>query len=156
MSQSTLHPTVHASSVLVGAGAVLIRGEPGAGKSRLALELILAGQSGRLPFVRLIADDRTRLQVAHGRLLAHAPEAIAGLLEVRGLGLRQVPHEAMGVVSLVVDLVPAAERLPLAGQRLAEIEGLVLPRLAVAAGQDALLAVAALLGTGEAVSGGRA
>ncbi|MGB6965971.1 MAG: serine kinase, partial [Xanthobacteraceae bacterium] len=67
--------TVHASAVLVGARAVLIRGPSGAGKSRLALDLIEAGQSGRLLFTRLLGDDRVHLQNAGGRLLARPAEA---------------------------------------------------------------------------------
>ena len=62
-------PTVHASAVLAGARAVLIRGAPGAGKSRLALALIQAAQTGLLPFARLVGDDRVHLEAHHGRLL---------------------------------------------------------------------------------------
>jgi HPr kinase/phosphorylase len=51
-------PTIHASVVLTGARAVLIRGPAGAGKSRLALNLIHAAASGSLRFARLVADDR--------------------------------------------------------------------------------------------------
>ena len=41
------NPSVHASAVLVGNRAVLIRGPSGAGKSRLAFDLILAGRETR-------------------------------------------------------------------------------------------------------------
>ena len=64
--------TVHASAVLVGARAVLIRGPSGSGKSRLALELIEAGHAGRLRFARLVADDRVHLEAAGGQI-AGAP-----------------------------------------------------------------------------------
>ena len=79
-------PTVHASAVLIGARAVLIRGPSAAGKSRLALCLLLAAQSGLLPFARLVGDDRLHLEVHHERLLVRPPAALAGLIEVRGLG----------------------------------------------------------------------
>lgn len=152
MSLSTIPaPSIHASTVLVGAGAVLIRGPAGAGKSRLALELLLAGRCGRLPFARLVADDRTHVEAVNGRLLARPPAAIAGMLEVRGQGLRRVDYEPVAVVALVVDLVLETERLPLPGARTTAIEGIDLPRLAVAAGQDALLAVEAALDTVDAV-----
>ena len=130
-------PTIHACAILVGAGALLIRGPAGAGKSRLALELIQAGASGRLAFVRLIADDRVHVAAAHGRLIAQAPANLAGLLEIRGIGIRRVPCEPMAVVRLVVDLVTAAERMPQAAATEAEIDGVRLPRLAVAPGADA-------------------
>jgi len=86
---------------------VLLRGPSGAGKSDLALRLIERGWS-------LIADDQCELSASDGRLVAQAPEAIAGKLEVRGLGIVEVPHKTRAVVGLLVDLVSAAEveRLP--------------------------------------------
>src|SRR5690606_10303186 len=63
-------PSIHASCVLIGAKAVLIRGESGAGKSVLALQLMTAVQRGGLAFARLVADDRVLLEATHGRLLA--------------------------------------------------------------------------------------
>ena len=138
-------PTIHACAVLVGAGALLIRGPAGASKSRLALELIQAGASGRLAFVRLIADDRVHVAAAHGRLIAQAPANLAGLLEIRGIGIRRVPCEPMAVVRLVVDLATAAERMPQAAATEAEIDGVRLPRLAVAPGADAFSLVLAAL-----------
>ena len=136
---------MHASAVLVGARAVLIRGPSGAGKSRLALELIQAARTGSLPFAKLVGDDRVHLQAAGGRLLVRPAEALAGLIEVRGIGILRVPHEPCAVVGLVVDLGGDAERLPEAGRRQAELDGVKIPRLAVAAGEAALSAVLALL-----------
>jgi len=131
--------TVHASAVLVGARAVLIRGPSASGKSRLALDLIETGRAGALPFTRLVADDRAYLEPAGGRLLARPAKALAGLIEVRGVGLLRMVHEPSAVVGLVVDLAAAdASRLPDAAQRTAEIEGILLPRLAVASGEPAL------------------
>ncbi len=96
--------TVHASAVLVGARAVLIRGPSASGKSRLALELLEAARTGVLRFARLVADDRVHLEAVGGRLLARPPEALAGLIEVRGVGLLRVAHEPRAVIGLVVDL----------------------------------------------------
>jgi HPr kinase/phosphorylase len=136
--------TVHASAVLVGARAVLIRGPSGSGKSRLALDLIEAARAGSVPFARLVADDRVHLETANGRLLAHPAAALAGLIEVRGVGLKRVAHEPRAVVGLVVDLaVTEAPRLPDAAERATEIGGIKLPRLAVASGAAALPAVLA-------------
>ena len=65
--------------------------------------------------------------------------SLAGLIEVRGLGIRQVPYEPVAVVGLVVDLDAAdAARMPEAASQTCEIERITLPRLPVAAGQDAL------------------
>jgi HPr kinase/phosphorylase len=137
--------TIHASAVLVGARAVLIRGPSGAGKSRLALELIEAPRTGSLLFARLVGDDRVHLQAANGRVLVRPAEALAGLIEVRGLGVMRLPYEPQAVVGLVVDLGVEAARLPEAVNRQTELEGVRLPRLAVAAPNAALPAVLALL-----------
>jgi HPr kinase/phosphorylase len=132
--------TVHASAVLVGPHAVLVRGPAGSGKSRLVLSLIEAARGGRLPFARLVADDRVLLASSHGRLLARAPQGIAGLIEVRGLGIRRLDHEPVAVVGRVVDLAAAeAPRLPEAADQAVDIAGIKLPRIAVPPGVDPLL-----------------
>jgi len=140
--------TIHASAVLVGSRAVLIRGAAGAGKSRLALALIAAGESGALPFGRLVGDDRVHVEAAHGRLLVRPADTLAGLIEVRGLGIRRLPHEPVAVVCLVVDLgVAGAERLPGGESASTEVSGVVLPRLGVAPGFDPIPMVIAALRT---------
>ena len=145
-------PTIHASAVLVGARAVLIQGPSGSGKSQLALALLEAARNRTLPFARLVADDRADIEAVHGRLLVRPAPTLAGLIEVRGLGIRRLPHEPLAVVGLLADLgQPDAERLPDPAQREAKIEGITLPRLAVAAGSDALpLVLAYLQSTGGA------
>ena len=136
--------TIHASAVLVGARAVLIRGPSAAGKSRLAWELIEAGRSGAVRFARLVGDDRVHLQAAGGRLLARPADALAGLIELRGVGILRRDHEASAVVGLVVDLAAAdAERLPERGEII--IEGVAIPRLAVAPAVAALPLVLAVV-----------
>ena len=141
-------PTIHASAVLVGARAVLIRGPSGSGKSRLASALLQAAEQGALPFARLVADDRAHVEAAHGRLLVRPAPALAGLIEVHGIGIRRVPHEPLAVAGLLVELGPAdTARLPDKASQHAEIEGLTLPRLAVAAGVDPLPLVLAYLQT---------
>ncbi len=145
-------PTLHASTVLVDSGAVLIRGPSGSGKSRLVLALIEAAKAGRLRFARLVSDDRTQLVPAHGRLLASPPAPLAGLLEVRGLGLRRMEFEPHAVVCLVVDLAAEdGDRLPDAASRTIELHGIRLPRLPVTAGEDPLPLVLSALTTTDAV-----
>jgi HPr kinase/phosphorylase len=148
---ATRSTTEHASAVLVGARAVLIRGPSSSGKSRLALELIEAARTGSLLFARLVADDRVYLEVAGGRLLARPAEALAGLIEVRGVGVLRMAHEACAVIGLVVDLAAAdASRLPDADLRKTEIGGILLPRLPVAVDAAALPGVLALLNSAQA------
>jgi len=120
--------TAHANAVLVGAAGVLIRGAPGSGKTTLTRRLVAA--AGDAGFAAWVSDDRVALAVAHGRLVASAPPAIAGLAEMRGRGIVAVRHEAAAVIRLVVDLVApgAAERMPQPAALTTEILGVVLPR----------------------------
>jgi HPr kinase/phosphorylase len=125
-------PTIHASAVLVGAKAALIRGPSGSGKSRLAWNLVTAATEGLLPFARLVADDRTHLECHSGRLLARPAPALEGMVEIHGLGIRRIEFEPVAVVGLVVDLAAAdAARNPSADS--VTIAGITLPRLGVAA-----------------------
>ena len=67
--------SVHASAILTGARAVLIRGPSGSGKSLLAFKILQAADAGLLPFARLVADDRAHVQACNGRLLVRPAEA---------------------------------------------------------------------------------
>jgi HPr kinase/phosphorylase len=138
--------SIHASAVLIGAKAALIRGPAGSGKSRLAFELIQATAQGALPFARLVGDDRVHIEASAGRLLVRPAAALAGLIEIRGLGIRRLAFEPVAVVGLVVDLAaPDAERHPSPAALRIAIEGIELPRLAVAADLAPLPLVLAFL-----------
>jgi HPr kinase/phosphorylase len=141
--------TIHASAVLIGAKAVLIRGPSGAGKSSLAWALIEAGRpGGPLTFARLVGDDRVVIEAKAGRLLVRPAPTLAGLIEIRGVGIRMTTYEKAAAVGLVVDLAASdAARLPAHEVENTMISGVSLPRLAVAAGGNALAMVLAWLGT---------
>ncbi len=127
-----MKPTVHASAVLVGDRAVLIRGPSGSGKSRLAFDLILAGRSGQLPTAVLVGDDRVHLDTSGGNLIVRPAPELAGLIEIRGLGIRRIEHVGEAVVGLVVDLAADdGERLPAAEALTIQIDGVELPRIPV-------------------------
>jgi HPr kinase/phosphorylase len=126
-------PSIHASAVRVGEQAVLIRGPSGAGKSRLAFELILAGRSGQLPPTILVGDDRVHLDTRDGEVWVRPVESLAGLIEIRGLGIRRCGFIAGARVGLVVDLMAEdAERLPSVGALRTRVNGVMIPRIPVA------------------------
>jgi serine kinase of HPr protein (carbohydrate metabolism regulator) len=140
--------SIHASAVLAGDRAVLIRGPSGSGKSRLTFDLILAGRAGQLPAATLIGDDRVRLTVRDGKLIVRCVDELAGKIEIRGLGIRTLGFAAEGAVGLVVDLDAAdAERLPPPETLKTTVSGLELPRIPVAAGHAPLPLVLAFLTT---------
>ncbi|MEM1046914.1 MAG: serine/threonine protein kinase [Pseudomonadota bacterium] len=127
--------TVHATALVYGSNGLLLCGPSGAGKSLLFRDLLAhATASGQ--FAALIGDDRVRLDVADGRLIARPVAPIAGLAEMRGLG--PVPFTALdaSVIRLVVDFVPHAEleRLPEETELSTEIMGLSIRRQPVPSG----------------------
>jgi HPr kinase/phosphorylase len=138
--------TVHASAVLVGDRAVLIRGPSGSGKSRLAFDLILVGRTGQVPASTLVGDDRIFLKATEGQLVVRPARELAGLIEIRGLGIRRCDFAEQAVVGLVVDLSAAdAERMPASDALFAKLNGVIIPRIPVnSAFQPLPLVVAAL------------
>ncbi len=97
--------TLHASCVAVDGRAVLIEGLSGSGKSDLALRLIDRGAV-------LVSDDYTIVRRIAGKLAACAPPNIAGLIEVRGVGLVPMPFQNDIPVALIVTISSAVVRLP--------------------------------------------
>ncbi|NCP11865.1 MAG: aldolase [Sphingomonadales bacterium] len=118
--------TIHASCVAIEGWGVLILGSSGAGKSDLALRLIDRGAV-------LVADDRCRLLPAapdgsDARPVATAPETLAGLIEVRSIGIVTQPHVTAAPIGLAVVLDEDPPRMPDADDSI-EIAGTRLPRL---------------------------
>ena len=112
---------IHGTCVALDEAAVLLRGPSGSGKSDLALRLLDNG-------ARLVADDQTFVKMQNGRLVATAPETIAGKMEVRGVGILSVESENSGILELVVNLeADPPERLP--DPETTEILGIALPLL---------------------------
>jgi HPr kinase/phosphorylase len=141
-------PSVHASAVLIGHRAVLIRGPSGSGKSRLALELIMAGRAGMVEPAILVGDDRVHLATLGNEIVVSAVRNLAGLMEVRGLGIRRCDFVERATVGLVVDLAAAdAERLPAPESLFTSISGVKIPRIPVAADYSPLPLVVAALTT---------
>ena len=110
----------HATCVDIDGAGVLLRGPSGSGKSDLALRLIETG-------ARLVADDRADLRVEGEQVIATAPDAIRGRMEVRGVGIMEVETLPKTALKLVVDLVAPdkVERLP--DPKSADLLGVKLP-----------------------------
>jgi serine kinase of HPr protein (carbohydrate metabolism regulator) len=123
---------------------VLIEGASASGKSDLALRCLTLG-------FRLVADDRTRLWVCDGRLFGASPPAIAGLIELRGLGVLPEAARPFAQVRLVVRCLEAAdalERYPDPDSR--TLIGITLPKVSVrsleASAPEKVLRALSLLG----------
>jgi serine kinase of HPr protein (carbohydrate metabolism regulator) len=120
---------VHASAVLVGEAGILVRGDPGTGKSTLVRRLVEAARAKGL-FAQLLADDRVLLMAEHGRLVARPHPAIAGQLEVRGFGIVPMAHAPAAVVRLIVDCGrPPLDRLPAPDQLYSNLAGVSVRRI---------------------------
>lgn len=124
---------IHGTCLAIGEEGVLLLGQPGAGKSDLALRLIDGsgtGLTGALRGAALIADDQVAVRRSEdGKLIASAPAALAGKLEIRGLGIAELPHVPSVPLKLAVRLTPAAEieRLPDLAKARMDILGIGVP-----------------------------
>jgi len=117
-----------ATCVAIGGRGVLIEGPPGSGKSSLALMLIDRGAT-------LVGDDGVLLEPRDGRLWALPPPRIAGLLEIRNVGLVTLPA-APAPVALLLQLDPEAPRAIETAER-AERGGITLPLISLWPGSPA-------------------
>lgn len=121
-----LTETVHATCVVVNGVGVLLHGRSGSGKSDLALRLIDRGAV-------LVSDDYTHLRDDGGRLVATAPATIAGMIEVRGLGIVAMEHRETSPVELCVLLDEPVERMPPETFGRRSFAGIMIPAIALAA-----------------------
>lgn len=85
--------SLHAVLVEIYSAGVLILGESGIGKSEVTLELIKKGHN-------LVSDDRVNISYVRGKLYGEAPELLAGMMEVRGVGIVDVTR-MFGINALV-------------------------------------------------------
>lgn len=110
---------VHGTVIAVGTTGILLTGPSGAGKTSMALRLVAgARRSGH--FAAFVSDDQVLVEPAGERLVATAPAAIKGMVELRGSGIGTV--EALDSVLLDFALMPvtvdAHNRIPEENQRL--------------------------------------
>ena len=118
---------LHATCVAIGDCGVLMRGPSGSGKSDLALRLI-----DQYADAVLVSDDQVDVTALDGALYAAAPAAIAGRMEVRGVGIVTVDYRPRVRLGLVVDLQEDTHIPRLPEPECAEIMGICLPLLRLA------------------------
>lgn len=94
---------LHGSAVSVGGCGLLILGPSGAGKSSLAIEMLALG-------AQLVSDDRVWLRASQNGLLLQAPDAVAGRIEARGLGLISCAHRSEASLKFCIDLSQYSDR----------------------------------------------
>lgn len=119
---------IHANCISIANQGVIIIGPSNSGKSDITLRLIMSELG------KLVSDDRVDINVSHetSQVIASPPIALAGLLEVRGVGIIEVPHLSQIPVRLVVELVSNPEdleRMPL--PEFYDLEGIRLPKIRV-------------------------
>jgi serine kinase of HPr protein (carbohydrate metabolism regulator) len=123
---------LHGTCVALGENAAILTGPSGSGKSDLALRFILETPAELHP--ALVSDDQTCVEERGGTLMASAPPAIAGKMEVRGLGILDIPCRAEARLRLIVRLaehddIPRLPPSPLPDQKVC---GVRLPVLTLA------------------------
>ncbi len=102
-----MQTNIHASCVSLQRKGVLLLGDSKAGKSDMILRLIELCQA------KLVADDRVDISLQNNQIKASCPQNLAGLLEVRGVGIVKYPYQKQTTIKLVVQLTAEPlERMP--------------------------------------------
>jgi serine kinase of HPr protein (carbohydrate metabolism regulator) len=117
--------TLHGTAIEIQGKAVLLTGKPGMGKSSLALQLIDRG-------AYLVADDQTCLTLEKGELHVSSPDALKGLLEVRGVGIYPFPSQNKSPLNLVVEICELDEVLRLPDPTFVQYHNIPIPSLKLA------------------------
>lgn len=86
---------IHATAVIWKGAGILLLGEAGSGKSGLAAEVIVRGGE-------LVGDDQLLICEEKGKLFVDAPPQLAGVLELRDMGLVKLPYVASTQIHLVI------------------------------------------------------
>lgn len=113
---------MYGTVIAIDGWGVLLRGKSGSGKSDLALRLIGEG-------AKLVADDQVHLRLEGGLVHACAPKRIAGLLEVRGIGVVSFDAMVRAPLALVLTMSERQEVARMPDAKTLDILGLELPEL---------------------------
>lgn len=147
---------VHGTAIVLGTKGFLLVGPSGAGKSTVALTLMTQARLRGL-YAALVSDDQVLISKAGGHIIAHSPQSIRGLLEIRGAGIAKV--EAIPSAVLNFALCPIrtdeGERLPPEGELHILDDEISLPllRLPYGDGRDSFAILEHLLPLNSAFAG---
>lgn len=117
-----------ATAIAIGRRALLLEGPPGSGKSTLALALIDRGAA-------LIGDDAVTLDRVGDRIMASPPPNVSGKLEIRNVGLIDLPATE-APVALILNLQENADRFRESAP-MREVMGIAVPSLTFTPGSIA-------------------
>ncbi len=124
---------IHATGIVLDGTGLILRGQPGSGKSLLALDLLDQWEALGLE-AKLVSDDRVELVAGTMGLTMHPAPNIAGLIELRGRGIVSRPHVEAAPLHLVIDLVDTLERMLEEDALVTELFGVTVPRAPVPRG----------------------
>jgi len=102
---------VFGTGIVYDGYGILLRGQSGAGKSLLALDLLDRAEIAGLDSY-LISDDRVILSVEGDDLICQSPPQIQGQIELRGCGVITRPSVERTKIHLVIDLLNELDRMP--------------------------------------------
>lgn len=125
MTDNRTPELLHATAVAINGGGVLMLGPSGSGKSDLALQLIDRGAV-------LISDDGVLVEAGTPLPILRTAPNIAGMIEMRGIGIVKVPFADEVPLRLVVRTGERGERLPPENQTM-DIAGSQIPFIALSA-----------------------
>ncbi len=128
---------IHASCAARNGSGVLLTGPPGSGKSELLLRLLDRG-------FQLVADDQVHIVDR----MAQPPTILAGLLEIRGVGIIRMPYTAP--VKLVLSVtIGSPERLPMPTASVLDLPLIIIDPSCISAAQRIGLALDCVLEPGR-------
>ena len=125
----------HGTLVNINGKGLLLLGNSGAGKSDLALRLIMPTSNFMEETTQsiLVADDQIEIFTERDggglTLYGQAPTALKGLLEVRHLGIKTVPYMKISEIHCALELKKYSEleRLPPENTTLEILKGVSVP-----------------------------
>lgn len=121
---------IHASAVSKDGRAVIFTGDSGSGKSDLALRMLDRGWT-------LVGDDYLNLTYSNGQILASPVAALAGKLELRGLGIiEKLAYQTEQPVTLHLNLVPHDQVIRLPAPRFSHFYGVSVRKFEICSWQS--------------------